>query len=186
MSTKTTSPEVMLVNQHGEFIALKEKLQAHRDGDLHLAFSVQIVRYREGLYELLLQQRALHKYHSGGLWANTCCSHPTLGETLAVAAKRRLYEELAIHVEAVAQDIGQFIYKAKLDNDLYEHELDHVLVIEGDVHTIPGNPDEVMATQWQSLQTIEEALTSQPEIFCIWFPEVFNLVKSHLATKTNT
>ena len=183
MANTMKSPEVILVNQDGEFIALKEKLQAHLDGDLHLAFSVQIIRYREGQYELLLQQRALSKYHSGGLWANTCCSHPALGESFAIAAKRRLFEELAIHIEETAQDIGQFIYKAKLDNDLYEHELDHVLVIESEVSTVPGNPDEVMATQWFSLESVKEQLSSQPEKFCIWFPQVFALVKNHLETK---
>jgi isopentenyl-diphosphate delta-isomerase len=183
MTQTTKSPEVMLVNQDGEFIALKEKMQAHVDGDLHLAFSVQIVRYNKGQYELLLQQRALSKYHSGGLWANTCCSHPALGESFAVAAKRRLFEELAIHIEESVQDIGQFIYKARLDNDLYEHELDHVLIIESEVSSIPGNPDEVMATQWYSIEQVKTELTSQPEKFCIWFPHVFTLVQKHLENK---
>lgn len=180
MTDSTATSDVILVNQDGEFLALKEKLQAHQDGDLHLAFSVQIIRFSQGKCEFLLQQRALHKYHSGGLWANTCCSHPYLGESFSVAAKRRLHEELGVNVEEDICDVGQFIYKAKLDNDLYEHELDHVLLIESTLSSIPGNPEEVMATKWQTIDEIEQALLKQPDTFCIWFPQVFTIVKNYL------
>jgi len=176
--------QVVLVNRHGEMIAVKDKVQAHIDGDLHLAFSLQLVRPAGDSYELLLQQRASDKYHSADLWANTCCSHPFLDEALEVAAKRRVKEELGIITHTELQDIGDFIYKARLDNDLFEHELDHILLGFDDPSGFKANPQEVQQTQWLSLAQIDAALSTRPETFCVWFPTVYQHVKSFLSTLT--
>ena len=113
---------VILVDKTDNPIGEMEKQEAHIKGVLHRAFSIFIFNSKG---EVLLQQRAFHKYHSGGLWTNTCCSHPRNGETTIQAANRRLKEEMGMSC-ALTEEFT-FIYKAKLDNDLYEHELDHVL-----------------------------------------------------------
>src|ERR1043165_7585171 len=115
--------KVILVNERDEETGEMEKMEAHRKGILHRAFSVFIFNNKN---EMLLQQRALHKYHSGGLWTNTCCSHPRPGEETLSAAKRRLVEEL--NVDATIQWSFDFIYEANFDNGLYEHEYDHVFI----------------------------------------------------------
>ena len=114
--------KVILVDKTDHQIGEMEKQEAHIKGLLHRAFSIFIFNSKG---EVLLQQRALHKYHSGGLWTNTCCSHPRNGETTIQAANRRLKEEMGMSCALIEE--FSFIYKAKLDNDLYEHELDHVL-----------------------------------------------------------
>ena len=114
--------KVILVDKTDHQIGEMEKQEAHIKGLLHRAFSIFIFNSKG---EVLLQQRALHKYHSGGLWTNTCCSHPRNGETTIQAANRRLKEEMGM--SCALKEEFSFIYKAKLDNDLYEHELDHVL-----------------------------------------------------------
>jgi isopentenyl-diphosphate delta-isomerase len=174
---------VVLCDQNGQAIGTKDKLQAHIDGDLHLAFSVQICRPaqdgRNG-YEWLLQQRAIDKYHSGGLWANTCCSHPLLDETLSQACLRRVQEELNIVVAAPVQTLTHFIYQAALDNQLIEHEYDYILLVEQDVPIISPNSAEVMATQWYHSDDIQAWLDAKPEHFAVWFKQVFTHVKNHL------
>ncbi|MFM7472823.1 MAG: isopentenyl-diphosphate Delta-isomerase, partial [Crocinitomicaceae bacterium] len=114
---------VVLVNELDQDLGVMEKLEAHQKGLLHRAFSVLIFNSNN---ELLLQRRAFGKYHSEGLWTNTCCSHPYLGETILAAGKRRLKEEMGMAVDL--DEVFQFVYKAPLDNDLTEFELDHVLV----------------------------------------------------------
>ena len=112
---------VILVDVYDNQVGVLPKLEAHQKGLLHRAFSVFIFNSK---YELLLQKRASSKYHSGGLWTNTCCSHPREGEEILDAAKRRLIEEMGI--DTSLRKVHDFIYKAELDNDLTEHEFDHV------------------------------------------------------------
>src|SRR5277367_2014029 len=112
--------EVILVNEKDEATGVMEKLQAHRNGSLHRAFSIFIFNNKN---EMLLQQRAGNKYHSAGLWTNACCSHPKPGEQIDVAAQRRLKEEMGF--ETPLDKIFSFIYNASFDNGLSEHEFDH-------------------------------------------------------------
>ena len=113
--------KVILVDKNDNQVGLMPKLEAHEKGLLHRAFSIFIFNSR---YELLLQKRASSKYHSGGLWTNTCCSHPREGEDTLDAANRRLDEEMGIKTSL--RKVYDFIYKAELDNQLTEHEFDHV------------------------------------------------------------
>ena len=130
-------PDVILVDSQDNPIGVMEKMMAHQTGKLHRAFSVFVFNDHE---ELLLHRRALTKYHSPGLWTNTCCSHPMPGEDVAVAAHRRLQEEMGMACTLVKT--FDFVYRAELDNDLIEHEFDHVFF--GRTNDIPViNPDEV-------------------------------------------
>lgn len=155
--------EVVLVDEHDREVGTMEKMEAHRKGLLHRAFSVFIFNTKG---EMLLQQRALTKYHSGGLWTNTCCSHPRHGEPLETAAKRRLIEEMGLDCEIVAA--FSFTYKASLDNDLIEHELDHVFTGVSD--TPPKlNPDEAASHQYISPARLLKWVEDEPEAFTEWF-----------------
>lgn len=155
--------EVILVNENDEQMALMEKLEAHQKGLLHRAFSVFIFNSKN---ELLLQQRALSKYHSAGLWTNTCCSHPRNGEETLAAAKRRLKEEMGIDCKIEFK--STFIYKADFDNGLIEHELDHIFTgtFSGEPIT---NPDEVEAYQWLSIDEIKKQMIAKPNNYTAWF-----------------
>ncbi|WP_087018862.1 isopentenyl-diphosphate Delta-isomerase [Thaumasiovibrio subtropicus] len=181
-----STEQVVLVNHDGEPIGLKEKMQAHLDGDLHLAFSVLLYRHNsKGDREYLLHQRAMNKYHSGGLWTNTCCSHPRTGETLIDAGARRLHEEMGIHYEGELHDVGDFVYRADLDNALVEHELDHVLIGSVDHLEFTVNPEEVMATAWVSAASLHTALATTPERYTAWFPTVVAIAECALNTKSH-
>lgn len=169
--------QVVLVDPQGRELGVQEKMQAHRDGALHLAFSVLL--YRDGVVgrEYLLQQRAMDKYHSGGLWTNTCCSHPRQGETMAQAGIRRLGEEMGIYEVEQLDDIASFVYRAELDNQLIEHELDHVLIAAADVAVEP-NPAEVMAYRWWPQAELSQAVAEHPAQFTAWFSQVLNAVET--------
>lgn len=164
--------QVVLVDPQGRVLGLQEKMQAHRDGALHLAFSVLLYRESAGGREFLMQQRARGKYHSGGLWTNTCCSHPRQGETLEQAGLRRLQEEMGIAGIERLEDIATFLYRAELDNQLVEHELDHVLVAGVSGLVIEPNPDEVMDYRWWPEAELEQAVAQTPQRFTAWFPQV--------------
>ena len=165
--------KVILVNEQDEPIGLMEKMEAHEKGFLHRAFSVFIFNDRN---EMLLQRRALSKYHSGGLWSNSCCSHPRENESVLEAGKRRLTEELGFTVDL--EETFSFIYKAKLDNQLTEHELDHVLI--GKYNEIPeGNPDEVEDVKYVALDWLETDLEENPDNYTVWFRVIFDRVKEH-------
>lgn len=155
--------EVILVNQKDEQIGLMEKLEAHQKGLLHRAFSVFIFNSKN---ELLIQQRALTKYHSAGLWTNTCCSHPRFGESNLQAAIRRLKEEMGIETELHFKT--SFIYKAEFDNHLIEHEFDHLFIGQFDLDPII-NPEEVNAFKWIRMAELKEEIKKTPEIFTVWF-----------------
>jgi isopentenyl-diphosphate Delta-isomerase len=154
---------VILVDEHDNEIGLMEKQEAHVKALLHRAFSVMVFNNKG---EMLLQQRALSKYHSGGLWTNTCCSHPRQGETTEKAAHRRLQEEMGF--DCALKLHQTFIYKAPFDNGLTEHELDHVFV--GTYNQNPFvNPEEVNDFQWISLPELDQQLLDEPEKFTVWF-----------------
>lgn len=169
-----TNPEfVILVDEQDRETGLMEKMEAHRKGVLHRAFSVFIFNEAG---EWLLQQRATGKYHSGGLWTNSCCSHPRSGETLEAAAARRLREEMGISVPL--EHRFHFIYKATLDQDLIEHELDHVFT--GRFDGLPAlSPEEAMNWKWMAKADIRAAMTENPGQFTAWFRLIFDRV-SHL------
>jgi isopentenyl-diphosphate delta-isomerase type 1 len=172
---------VILVDPEDSSIGIEDKLVAHQQGLLHRAFSVCLLRKQEGILHILLQQRAQGKYHSGGLWTNTCCSHPRLNETLQEAAERRLFEEMGLLVKL--EPIGRFIYQAKLDNGLIEHELDHVLVGYLINETINPNPAEVMDYHWVPLRSLPQAITAHPEQYTAWLEEVINIVIAYVAAE---
>lgn len=159
--------EVILVDDNDQEMGLMEKMEAHEKGLLHRAFSVFVFNDQK---ELLLQRRAISKYHSGGLWTNTCCSHPRKGETLEEAGKRRLREEMGFSTDL--QPIHSFIYKAKLDNNLTEHELDHILI--GKFNGKPElNSDEADDWKYVSIDKIESDIKDRPEKYTAWFKIIF-------------
>jgi isopentenyl-diphosphate delta-isomerase type 1 len=172
---------VVLVNEHDEQIGLADKLLAHQQGLLHRAFSVFVLRYHNGRYEVLLQQRAQHKYHCGSLWTNTCCSHPFEQETIIEAASRRLQEELV-----PLQKIGVFCYRAQLENGLVEHEIDHVLIgfYEKDDFSIPFNSEEVMACDWVAVDNLREKILNAPQLYTPWILEAFGFVEKYLVSNS--
>lgn len=159
---------VILVDEHDNEIGLMEKQEAHVKALLHRAFSVMVFNDKG---EMLLQQRALSKYHSGGVWTNTCCSHPRQGETTEQAAHRRLQEEMGFDCELKLHQT--FIYKAPFDNGLTEHELDHVFI--GTYNQDPQiNPEEVNDFHWISLSELDQQLRNQPEKFTVWFKMIMD------------
>jgi isopentenyl-diphosphate delta-isomerase len=163
--------QVILVSENDDAIGTMEKMEAHRRGVLHRAFSVFIFDQHG---RMLLQQRALHKYHSGGLWTNACCSHPRPGEETVLAASRRLKEELGFQTSL--QPMFQFTYKAEFENGLTEYEFDHVFfgMYEG---AVVQNEEEVMNFQFETVEKIAERITLEPENFTAWFRIAFPGVK---------
>lgn len=159
---------VILVNEQDEEIGLSEKLAAHESGTLHRAFSVLIFNDQG---EMLIHQRAVAKYHCGGLWTNACCSHQRQHESNADAAKRRLREEMGI--ETTVEHIGHFIYKVTFDNGLTEHELDHVFM--GRFSAEPNvDPNEVESWKYIHLNDLREDIVRQPNNYTFWFKEIMN------------
>lgn len=156
--------EVILVDVNDLEIGRMEKLEAHRQGLLHRALSVFIFNSK---HELLLQQRALHKYHSAGLWTNTCCSHPRAGEKVIDAAHRRLSEEMGMQAQLTCA--GHFIYKTTLEHELIEHELDYVFFGQADTNPLI-NLEEVAAFRWIAMPDLKNEIKLNPERFTYWFP----------------
>lgn len=155
--------EVQLVDNQDNPIGVMEKILAHQKGELHRALSVLILNSNN---ELLLQRRALGKYHSPGLWTNTCCSHPYPGEDSFEAAKRRLQEEMGMSADL--NFVFKFQYKCDFDNGLIEHELDHVFIgVTDDTPHI--NTDEAMAFSWVSIENLEESMKKNPNDYTFWF-----------------
>jgi isopentenyl-diphosphate Delta-isomerase len=171
--------KVILVNEQDEQIGLMPKLEAHEKAILHRAFSVFIFNDKN---ELMLQQRALNKYHSPGLWTNTCCSHQRDGETNIVAGKRRLKEEMGF-VTDLKESIS-FIYNVPFDNGLTEHEYDHVLL--GTYNDKPEiNLDEVASWKWMKLEDVKVNITLHPEAYTEWFKIIFNTFYKHINIPQN-
>ena len=155
--------KVILVDKNDRQIGLMEKQEAHVKGLLHRAFSIFIFNSNN---ELLIQKRALQKYHSGGLWTNTCCSHPREKETTLEAAHRRLQEEMGMKCKLELK--FNFIYKAKLDNNLYEHEFDHVFF--GVSNNDPKiNNQEVDSYDYKPLAFLKKDIVAHPNKYTEWF-----------------
>lgn len=168
---------VILVDRQDNQIGLMPKLEAHEKALLHRAFSVFVFNDKG---ELMLQQRAAHKYHSPLLWTNTCCSHQRAGETNIQAGRRRLREEMGFECEL--EDTFWFIYKAPFDNGLTEHELDHVLI--GYYDDDPEiNPEEVNDFQWISLDDLTRDMEENSEKYTVWFKIIFNEYRQRLLKK---
>jgi isopentenyl-diphosphate delta-isomerase len=165
------NPEVILVNDVDEVVGFEDKLIAHQKGLMHRAISVLIFN-SEGKW--LLQQRANDKYHSGGLWTNTCCSHPYPNESTQTSAERRLMEEMGMETQLSYS--FDFKYCVKLDNDLTENELDHVFIGQSDVLPNP-NPKEASGYKYMSRFEIEKDLMNNPESYTEWFKIIFNKMK---------
>lgn len=160
--------KVVLVNRNDERVGTKEKLKAHQNGaSLHRAFSIFIFN-SEG--KLLLQKRAKSKYHSGGLWSNSCCSHPRPNESLEEATKRKLKEEMGFTCDL--KEIFNFIYKEKV-GELTEWEFDHVFVGVCDPDPNP-NPKEVSEWKWVSLEELKRDLEKNPDLYTPWFKIIMN------------
>ena len=158
---------VVLVDEKDNQIGLMPKMEAHEKAVLHRAFSVFIFNDKK---ELMLQQRAAHKYHSPLLWTNTCCSHQRDGETNIEAGKRRLHEEMGFTTNL--KEVFSFVYKAPFDNGLTEHELDHVMV--GSFNDKPIiNDEEVAAFKWMTLEDVKNDIENNPATYTAWFKIIF-------------
>lgn len=166
--------EVILVNKNDEPIGTMPKMEAHEKAVLHRAFSVFVLNDNN---EIMLQQRAAHKYHSPLLWTNTCCSHQRVGETNIQAGKRRLQEEMGFTTEL--KELFSFIYKAPFDNGLTEHELDHVML--GHYNKEPHiNADEVGNWKWMTAEEIKNDIVEVPDNYTAWFKIIFDKFYEHL------
>ncbi|MCJ7827988.1 isopentenyl-diphosphate Delta-isomerase, partial [Patescibacteria group bacterium] len=164
------SNRVILVDEKDVPVGEEEKVKAHLDGRLHRAFSV-FVFHPDGRW--LLQKRALVKYHSGGLWANTCCSHPGPGEETAQVAQRRLEEEMGFGCPL--EEVFSFVYRASFPNGLTEHEFDHVFVGEATGPVRP-DPDEVEDWGWLKQAEVFKRVADKPEEFTAWFKKIYQRV----------
>jgi isopentenyl-diphosphate Delta-isomerase len=161
--TCNTLENVVLVDEQDNEIGSREKLITHLEGKLHRAVSVFLFNENG---QLLLQQRAFSKYHSGGLWSNTCCGHPRPGESPVDAAERRLSEEMGICCEL--EKLFHFIYRAPLDNQITEYEFDHVFVGHFEGNPDP-NPEEAHAWKWVDMDSLLNDIDNHPERYTVWF-----------------
>lgn len=171
---------VILVNHKDKELGTMPKMEAHKKAILHRAFSVFIMNVKG---EIMLQQRAAHKYHSSLLWTNTCCSHQRMGETNLEAGQRRLQEEMGFRTDL--KELFSFIYKAPFDNGLTEHELDHVMIGYFDKDPVI-NTKEVADWKWMKPETIKNDIVENPEAYTKWFKIIFekfynHIVHNHLA-----
>lgn len=173
MNTQNTG-HVILVNERDEWLGTMEKLEAHKKGLLHRAFSVFVVNDEN---QLLLQRRAINKYHSGGLWTNTCCSHPHPAESTMTGAHRRLVEEMGFDCEL--EPIFTLRYNAEVGNYLIENEYDHVYLgyYNSDVTL---NEEEACDYKWMALDEIQEWINNNPEEFTVWFKLALSEFITHL------
>lgn len=159
----TSTEHVVLVDAEDRELGTMEKYEAHRQGQLHRAFSIFLFNDND---ELLIHQRAEVKYHSAGLWTNTCCSHPRPGESLMQAAERRLQEEMG--VQSPLKHLFSFLYKADLGDGMIEHELDHVYI--GRFNGTPQpDPAEVSHWRFMPLDQLILLMDEQPHLFTVWF-----------------
>jgi len=159
---------LILVDQHDRAVGVGNKLQVHRDGALHRAFSIFLF---DSHGRVLLQQRAADKYHSGGLWTNTCCGHPRHGENTDAAARRRLVEEMGIDCDV--QKVASITYRARVSNNLIEHEYDHIYVGLFDGDPVP-NPVEASDWEWIDTPALLELIDTQPDVFTVWFKKILH------------
>ncbi len=159
--------DIILVDKNDNQIGTGRKMPVHEQAQLHRAFSIFIFNDKG---QLLLQQRAAEKYHCGGLWTNTVCSHPRPGETILETAHRRLKEEMGFDCDL--REVGSFIYQAKFENDLTEHEFDHIVV--GTYSGYPVlNREEAADFRWQALAEVEQDIARHPKRYTPWFKIIF-------------
>ncbi len=168
------SDELILVDLNDNPIGHGEKLWAHQNDKLHRAFSVFIVSGEK----MLIQRRNLNKYHSGGLWANACCSHPRYGETLDLAVSRRLQEELGISTQV--KELFHFVYRTEYENGLTEYECDHVFLSNYEGEFSPC-PDEIEELKWVEISELKNDVLNNPQNYASWFiialPRVLELLE---------
>lgn len=167
--------QVILVNEEDVAIGTMDKMQAHVEGLLHRAFSVFIF---DSKGNMLLQQRAIGKYHSGGLWTNACCSHPLPGEDTTAAAHRRLQEEMGF--DTVLKHAFTFTYRSAFENGLTEYEVDHVYTgtYEGN---IAPDPDEVGKYAFYAMESLGKSIEHEPHLYTSWFKIAFPKLETYLA-----
>jgi isopentenyl-diphosphate delta-isomerase len=170
MTVNFKEEKLIAVDSTDKQIGEVTKSEAHQKGILHRAFSVFIFNSKG---EWLLQQRALNKYHSGGLWSNACCGHPNTGEQINEAASNRLIFEMGLQTEI--KNIFPFYYKAAFENGLTEHEYDHIYTGKTDITPSP-NPDEVESYRYVSFEELENEVNQIPEKFTEWFKMVYKQV----------
>ena len=163
--------EVILVDDQDRVTGSMEKLQAHRRGLLHRAFSIFVFNDR---FELMLQRRSSRKYHSGGLWSNTCCSHPVTGESLLDAAHARLRHEMGF--DCSVREVFSLTYRADVGAGLTEHELDHVFVGSYNGQPRP-NPAEARDWRWMDLSLLRQRIETHPDEYTAWLKLILS---SHL------
>jgi isopentenyl-diphosphate Delta-isomerase len=166
--------DIILVNERDEPIGTIGKMEAHRKAMLHRAYSVFIFNSKG---EMLLQQRAINKYHSGGLWTNACCSHPKPGEEILQAAEARLYEEMGF--TAKLKKIFEFTYRCEFDNGLTEFEFDHVFAGTYDGLISPAR-EEVNDYCYKSIGAVKESLQSHSSKYTAWFHIAFPLIEKYI------
>lgn len=170
---------IVLVDEKDNQTGLMEKMEAHQKAMLHRAVSVFII---DSKGEWILQKRAPHKYHSKGLWTNTCCTHPLPGESETESASRRLMEEMGIQCKL--KKLFSFIYKETLDNGLTEYEYDHVFLgISDDTPVI--NTDEVESWMKISFEKLRQSVNESPDIYTYWFKDIYQKVNTHILNGKN-
>lgn len=162
--------KVILVDSEDNEIGLMEKLEAHKKGLLHRAFSGFVFNKN---HELLLQRRDFKKYHNGGLWSNTVCSHPRKGEKIEDAVKRRIFEELGFNADF--KEIGKLVYKTSFPNGLTENEYDHICISLYNNQKIIPNPDEVCDYKWISREELTKEINQNAENFTFWLRKILEL-----------
>lgn len=162
----TVAQKVILVDEKDQALGSEEKIKAHHEGKLHRAFSVFTFSWRNNEWQLLLQKRHPDKYHSGGLWTNTCCSHPRPGENIIDAGERRLFEEMGLKISL--KKVGKFRYTAKVGNNLIENEYDHVLAGFLTNEKTFFNKNEISAIRWINIFSLKEEFNKNPQNFTPW------------------
>lgn len=177
--TNMIEGKVVLVNEQDEAMGVEEKIRAHQLGALHRAFSVFVVN---AAGQLLVQKRALTKYHSRGLWSNTCCGHPRPDEVLAKAARRRLSEEMGF--DSHLTELFAFVYRTDLEDGFIENEYDHVLVGCFEGAPIP-DPTEIAEWKWVDLAALSVDLKEHPESYTYWFRISFDRFLRAIAGQLN-
>ncbi|HSQ97811.1 MAG TPA: isopentenyl-diphosphate Delta-isomerase [Rickettsiales bacterium] len=163
--------KIILVDENDNKIGLMEKLEAHKKGLLHRAFSGFIFNDKN---ELLLQRRDFNKYHNGGLWSNTVCSHPRDNETNLDAICRRIFEEFGFKCENF-KEVGHFIYEAKFPNGLIENEYDYIFIAKYDNQTINPNPVEICDYKWISKTDLQNEISNNPNNYTFWLKQILKM-----------
>lgn len=168
--------KLILIDLFDNEIGYGEKLDVHKKGLLHRAFSIFI--YHEN--KMLIHKRAYDKYHSGGLWTNACCSHPRQGENMITSVQKRLGLELNIpEYTCCPEEIFNFVYFQKYSDNLFEYEFDHVFIVDYS-GSFNANPDEIAETRWVTFVELEEELRKNPGNFTTWFLIAAPKVLAHI------